>query len=200
MHDDRHAMSVGGAEHALECLDVLRIEQVDVRVAKVHLEAGAQLGIFGAPIDFFTGVIAEWIDAAEANEPLWVSSDFSAGPVVLCLDVLVLVHWRAVGIAELVSRGTAPQRARCRPHRVTAQDPAAAIGWRLGVWRYLGAEEMLVIVGNRSDVVLQRAGRGGAEARKEDRSAAAATALISMARCGDYDNGGVASRTRIWGS
>ena len=44
MDDDRHAVAVGGAEHAAELLDVLRRCVIDLRVAEVHLQPVSKFG------------------------------------------------------------------------------------------------------------------------------------------------------------
>jgi hypothetical protein len=64
--NDGHSVTVRGAEHTAAFLDMLRVVEVNVRVAKMQLEAGIEPAISGAARDLFERIVFE-VDAAKSR-------------------------------------------------------------------------------------------------------------------------------------
>ena len=65
MNHHRHLMLVRSMEDLLQFLDVHRVVQVHIRIAKVQLQPVVQLRVPGASLNFSYRIILERIDAAK---------------------------------------------------------------------------------------------------------------------------------------
>lgn len=91
MNNDRHSVGVCRTKDGLQLIEVIRVLELDVRVAEMQLYPAAQPRIFGTAGDLVERLVLERVKSAKRDQPLWIKGGLCPDPVVLCLDACVFV-------------------------------------------------------------------------------------------------------------
>src|SRR5215472_486578 len=72
----------------------------------MQLQAGAEIGIPSATVDFQYGIGLQGVNGAETNEAIGVSCNLGTSPIIILADGFALIgDWRLVRIRKRVCRG-----------------------------------------------------------------------------------------------
>jgi hypothetical protein len=84
-------------------LDMLRIVQIDIRIAKMLFEPVVEIRVLGTAGNFGKRITFQGVDAAETLQTIGVSCHLLADPIVLCFHVSILIgNWWLIGVSVAV--------------------------------------------------------------------------------------------------